>query len=335
MRILAGALVALVAGWAVWWWFAASAIERAAGAWFATLAEAGWEVRQDGVAVAGFPARLDLTVTAPRLYDPVQGIGWEGPFAQVLTLAYQPWHVIAALPPEQTITLGPAAAQLRSDRLRASVVVQPLPALPLARLAVEGDGLELGLPAASLSVEALRAGLRGAGDGAAPHQYDAAFTLSGIAPLRLLPAGGLPAGVPADLPPGTAAARFDAALRLTAPLDRHAAQSRPQLAAIALREARFAWGPMALTATGSIAAESSGHFAGRIEIVADDWPGLVGLATRLGLVAPALAPTWIEVGRALSAASPTPGRVVLPLVMAGGRMSLGPFPLGPAPRIGP
>jgi hypothetical protein len=321
MRWLGWGLTALVGGWAVWWWVAATAVERAAAGWFDTLRAAGWEVASDSTSVAGFPARLDLTVTGPRLFDPVQGLGWEGAFAQILTLAYRPWHVIAALPPDQILTLGPAQARLRSDRLRASVVVRPVPALPLDRLAVEGDGLALDWPGGAAAAASLRAGMRAAGTDYVTHR--AAIAVEGIA----LAAPDVP------VPATGASLRLDATLRLTAPLDRHAGAARPQVAAVDLRSARLTWGEASLTAEGSVAVDADGVFAGRIEIVATDWPTILALAVAVGLVAPEVAPTWARIADALAQGSGTPGTVSLPLTLARGRMSLGPLPLGPAPRL--
>jgi hypothetical protein len=269
----------------------------------------------------GFPARLDLTVTAPVLFDPVAGAGWSGPFAQVLTLAYRPWHVIAALPPEQVITLAGTDLRLTADRLRASVVASPSPALPLDRTAIEGEGLRLALPFGAVAVESLRAGTRANG-GAARH--DVAAVLRGLA---------LDVPLPPEAPEGTADLRLDATLTFDAPLDRHAGAARPALRAVTLHAIRLDWGPLAATASGTVEADAAGFAAGRIELALDDWPRALALAVAAGLIDPGVAPTWAAIARGFADAAGTPGRVALPLTFAGGRTSLGPLPIGLAPRL--
>ncbi|MFN3642295.1 MAG: DUF2125 domain-containing protein [Gemmobacter sp.] len=326
MRWLGWGLTGLVALWAGWWWIAATTVERSAAAWFAALGDAGWDARQGGLSVAGFPSRLDLTVTAPQLYDPVQQVGWTGAFAQVLALAYRPWHVIAALPPDQTIRLGEAELRLTSDRLRASLVVAPSPALTLERIAIEGDGLRLAVANGAAVAASLRAGTRGVGggEGGGGRVHDAALALAGLR---------LDAPLPPEAPAGDASLRLEMRLTFSDPLDRHAPRTRPRVLALDLAEGRLVWGPMVLAAQGSLRADAAGLAEGRIEITADDWPRALALATAAGLVDPGLAPTWAAMAGALSDAAGTPGRVAIPLILGNGRMSLGPLPIGPAPRL--
>ena len=321
MRFLGWGVTAVVAVWGVWWWIAATAMERSVDAWFAGLRSAGWQAEAQGASVAGFPARLDLTVTAPVLYDPLAGAGWSGPFAQVLTLAYKPWHVIAALPPDQVLTLGGTNLRLTADRLRASVVAMPAPALPLDRTAVEGDGLRLALPPGGIAAASLRAGTRANG-GAARH--DVAAVLRGVS-------FNLP--LPPEAPAGAADLRLDATLTFDAPLDRHAGTARPALRALTLHGAEFTWGPIAATAAGTVESDAAGFASGRIELAVDDWPRALALAVAAGMIDPALAPTWAAIAVGLADAAGTPGRVALPLTFAGGRASLGPLPIGRAPRL--
>lgn len=322
MRWLIGGLTVLVAVWAAWWWVAARGLERGVSAWFDGQAAAGMEARLASASVIGFPARLDLTVTGPELTDPASGWGWQAPFAQVLTLAYKPWHVIAALPPDQTIRTPAGDWRLASSRLRASVVAAPSAALPLERIAVEGDGLRLDTGGAVLSAEALRAGTRR--DAADPLRHAVAAVLTGIV---------LPGPLPPEAPEGTADLRLEAHLTFTAPLDRHAGATQPGLAAVEIADARFAWGPLALAASGQVARDAAGFAEGRVTLTVEDWPRALALAVAAGLVDPGVAPTLGNVARALSDAAGTPGRAALPVTFRGGRTLIGPVPVGPAPRL--
>ncbi len=322
MRWLIGGLTAVVAVWGTWWWVAARGLERGAVAWFDGQAAAGLDARLADASVIGFPARLDLTVTGPELADPTSGWGWTAPFAQLLTLAYKPWHVIVALPPDQTIRTPAGDWRLASSRLRASVVAAPSPALPLERIAVEGDGLRLDAGGAVLSAEALRAGTRR--DAADPLRHAVAAALTGIV---------LPGPQPPEAPEGTAALRIDAALTFTAPLDRHAGAAPPGLAAVEVADARFAWGPLAMAATGRVARDAAGFAEGRLTLTVADWPRALALAVAAGLVDPGVAPTLGNAAQALSDAAGTPGRAALPVTFRGGRTLIGPVPVGAAPRL--
>jgi hypothetical protein len=57
------------------------------------------------------------------------------------------------------------------------------------------------------------------------------------------------------------------------------------------------------------------------------------LGVALGLIRPETAPTVERAGESLARIGGNAEVLTLPLVFAGGRMSLGPIPLGPAPRF--
>ena len=81
-------------------------------------------------------------------------------------------------------------------------------------------------------------------------------------------------------------------------------------------------------------ANAEGLAEGRIELRLSNWRKAIPVAVALGLVTPEVAPTWENVFAVLSEQSASPEDLDLPLVFQRGRMSLGPLPLGPAPRLG-
>ncbi|QYK42956.1 MAG: DUF2125 domain-containing protein [Paracoccaceae bacterium] len=330
-------LVWVVVGAAVLWgglWFAmATAVSRGTAAAFDQMSAQGLLAERAGIAVNGFPNRLDLTVTEPRLSDPVTGTGWTAPFVQVFTLTWKPWHIIAAFPPEQRLALPGASVTLASDRLQASLVVQPSAALPLDRLAVAGDALHLTLAPgaaapATLAVRTLRLGTRR--DPSRADTHEIGLDLSGIAPDPAFFAA-LPPGT--TLPGEIDRLRVVAFAGLSAPLDRFAGDARPQLLRLDLREASLGWGGIAFWAEGSLAPDAEGFAEGRIDIRLTGWRAALDAAVAAGLIRPEIAPTWAEFARRLAETSPDPDRLDLPLTLGRGRMSLGPLPLGPAPRL--
>lgn len=342
-------LVWLVIGAATVWgglWFAAStALDRGARGAFAGMTARGMMANHAGIAVRGFPSRLDLTVTAPRLADPVTGAAYAAPFLQAFTLTWRPWHMIAAFAPEQTITTPAGEARLTAARMQASLVLEPAAALPLDRMTLTADELTMMLTAtavpgvagrtARIAADSLRFATRR--DPTRTDTHEIGLEILDIAPdpafLAGLSAGAAPSGT--MLPATITRLRITALAGLTAPLDRFADQTRPALRSLELTEATLDWGPLALTASGALVADADGLAEGRIDIAIVGWQAALDAATAAGLITPEVAPTWAELARRLTEDTPDPARLDLPLAMARGRMTLGLFPLGPAPRMLP
>ena len=96
-----------------------------------------------------------------------------------------------------------------------------------------------------------------------------------------------------------------------------------------------AWGQLALHAEGLLEADAQGFAAGRVMLRLTNWDRLPALLVALGAIKPEIAPTIAGGLRAMAAQSPDPAVLALPLDMRDGRMTLGPFPLGEAPRLRP
>jgi hypothetical protein len=330
MRVLVGAVLALGLVWCGWWFVAARAAERAVVQWLAASGPgSAVEAAAGDIAVRGFPNRIDITLTAPALRAPLAGIAWDAPFVQIFALSYRPWHVIAALPPEQHLRLPEATVTLRAGSLQASLVVEPGTALTLDRLALAGDALTVAHEAGdAVSVATLRAGLRQAvgrrfGQDLA---VEARQVVPGAAVQAALPPG-------AALPEALSVIRLAAEIDLTAPLDRHAGTTRPAVTAIALREARLVWGDLVIDAQGRVTADAQGRAEGRIVLRFERWRLAVAAAAATGMIAPEVAPTWTSMMELLASQGTDPDRLELPLSFQNGRMSLGPIPLGPAPLL--
>lgn len=336
MRWLLWVVVAAGAIWSGVWFAASAALDRAARAAFAGAGAQGILASEAGIAVRGFPNRLDLTVTAPRLADPMTGAAWEAPFAQGFALVYRPWHLIGVVPAGQRLTL-PDGTALTVERgtARASLVFDLATALPLDRFVLAWDGPAVvreraGLPPVAVAADSLRLATRRDPSRALWHEIG--LEVAGLAPDAAVTAA-LPAG--SGLPGAIEAVRLRAFAGLSAPLDRFAGQTRPGLTGLELREASLRWGALTVSAQGALAADAEGLAEGRVDIRIEPWPLALEAAVAAGLVRPELAPTWAEVARRLAETSPDPQRLDLPLTFARGRMALGPLPLGPAPRLAP
>ncbi|WP_444668117.1 DUF2125 domain-containing protein [Cereibacter changlensis] len=324
--VLTLVLVAAVL-WGGYWFVGSRALERSAEAWFASQAAQGRIAERESLNVAGFPSRFDLTVTEPHLEDPVSGFGWRAPFAQVFSLTYKPWHVITALPNTQTILAPGQQITLDSTRLRGSLIVKPSPALALDRIAIAGEGLaarsSLGW---TVAASAARFATRQIDDDPARHEIG--LDITALAPDASL----LAAATEAELPEVIDSVKLSAILGFTAPLDRHAGETRPELASLDLNETLIAWGDLKLFASGGLTVQD-GLPEGRIDFRLENWRKAIRLAVALELIKPEVAPTWERMLGIMAAQSADAEKLDVPLIFADGRMSLGPLPLGPAPRL--
>jgi hypothetical protein len=332
---IAGVLVAL---WGGWWFTGKTVLQRGATTALAEMAAQG-RVAEAQVSVAGFPNRWDLTAEGLRLGDPATGSLWQAPFVQVFAMTWKPWHVIAAFPPEQTVQIPGEVLNVTSEGLMASVRAEAALDLPLAEARVAGTALALAsdagwrLALGEFTVALRQDPARGAaayelGFDLAPLTPDAAFTAAANAvALPDLPA--------ADLPVAAESLWGTVRLEFTAPLDRHAGETRPRISRVELDPVNAAWGALAIAAKGTLEADANGFAEGRIEIEITNWDRLPAILVAAGAITPQVAPTVANGMRALAAQSPEPSVLALPLVMKEGRMSLGPFPLGPAPVMVP
>jgi hypothetical protein len=326
MRVLIWVSVVLVALWSGYWFVGQRAVDRATEGFFQSASRQGLVAEKAGHRVAGFPNRFDLTIDAPHLADPVKGLDWSAPFLQILSLSYKPWHVILAFPPEQVLTTPRDRLTIASDgKLQASLVVTPGPDLALDRTTLVGTGLAVTAEdGARLTAAELRFATRL--DPTRTNSHEIGLEVTGIAPDP-----GLTAALP-DLPPAIDRIRLDAFAGFSAPIDRHARQTRPDLTAFTLREAVLAWGALTVFVKGDLVFDR-GVPDGRLDVRIEGWRHLVGLMTATGLIKPEVAPTVERMLETLAAQSGDGTALNLPLAFNAGQMRLGPLPLGPAPWL--
>lgn len=321
MRFILWLGLAMGVLWGAYWFAGSYGIEKATRAWFQDQQAAGRVAENSGINVAGFADRFDLTVTAPRLSDPVSGWGWQAPFAQVFAMTWKPWHLIAALPNDQTLTLPDGQkVDVASSSLRASLLMHPAPGLPPRRFVLDGEGLGLTSDAGwtakaeklVLAAEANGTELRLGADG------------TNLSPPQTLAA--LP-----DLGPVLSTLHLDARVTFAAPVTWDMQSAQPQ--DLTLTAAHVVWGKMDLTATGEVKPDATGMAEGKIDMDLKGWRSLPAVVVALGLVKPETEPTVQRALEFLAASSPDPEVLRLPLIFHKGVMSLGPLPLGPAPML--
>lgn len=326
MRALLAIALAATALWGGYWYVGARAIEVAVVQWFAE--QPPGVASNAGVSVQGIPNRFDLTVTEPILTDPVSGIAWKAPFAQVYAMTWKPWHVIAALPSGQEITLADQVVRVASAKIIASVLLHPGKELTLNETVAEAHGVVLTSTAGwEIGVEKALASTRE--DVTRGNTHRLGLALTGIAP----DAGLMAALADTDLPTRAEEIFIDAHAGFSAPLDRFMAQSQPRLLLLELNEARVGWGALRFSAKGTLTAGPDGLAQGEIALRVDGWRRLPKLLVALGLLKPDIAPTLERALEVVAAQGGDLDVVQMVLKCADGQMSLGPLPLGPAPQM--
>ncbi len=329
MRALLWGLLIAAGLWAGYWWVGSTAMQRGTENWFAAQSAPGLVAQAEDIAVRGFPNRFDLTVTGLNLADPASGIGWSAPFVQVFTMTWKPWHLIAAFAPEQSITLPGQSLSLTSTGLRGSLQLHAGTDLALYQIIVAGNALGL-RSSLGWSVAADHLAFSTQQDAAQNTAHRLGLSLLGLAPdaAVLAALAGQP-GLTAKLQD----IHLDATAQLSAPLDRHAAQTAPVLQSLDLREARLLWGSLKLTAKGKLAAGPDGLAEGEIALRIEGWRQVPAVLVATGLVLPGVAKTVERAMEVLAEGGKDPETLEVTLKMAAGQMRLGPIPLGPAPRL--
>ncbi|WP_298802329.1 DUF2125 domain-containing protein [uncultured Lentibacter sp.] len=324
MKKLLALIVTLAALWSGYWFVGATGLKSGMAAWFDARQSEGWQAEYSDLSVKGFPNRFDTTLTDPALADPATGLAWSAPFVQLFALSYQPNHIIAAFPAFQTLRTPFARLALKSEKMQASMIMEPNTDLAFSRANLAATALTI-TPEAGGRTHL--AGLQTALTREGPASYRAAFNADGLAPP-------LPAALTAQLPETLTAFRADATVEFTKPWDITALEvGRPQPTAIKLHLAEAEWGPLRLAAAGALSIDRTGNPTGSLTLKARNWRDILALATAAGALPQSLAPQ-IEQGLSLLAGlSGNPATLDIPLTVSGGYIKIGLIPVAPAPRL--
>lgn len=329
-----GALVVVVAAWGAWWWVGATAQQTALETWLAERRAAGWAAEAE-IHVSGFPNRFDMTATGLTLADPAAGWAWSAPQFRTYMMAYTPNKVIADWPGTHRLSVPGETVEAHAEELRASADFAPSTDLALHRGILKTRALELtsalgwtaGLDDGQLSIRDSEE-VRGRANA-----YDGVLELKGLRPpdaWRAL----LGERLAADLPKTLETLRLDATAVLRRPLDLAAVEAgdlRPET--VVLRDSQLRWGPLSLDGSGRLEVDEAGVPSGSIDIRAANWRRVLEAAVAAGAVPADLAGA-MEAGLSLMSNLTSDGKSLeAPLRFAGGRMYLGPIPLGDAPRF--
>ncbi|WP_411891489.1 DUF2125 domain-containing protein [Yoonia sp. SDW83-1] len=323
MRKLTFLVLILGALYSGYWFYGARSVEQGALQAIEQAQQDGWGVSYSALQTVGFPSRFDTSVTDLTLTAADGLWSWQAPFLQVFALSYQPNKVIAAFPPDHSLRLGDQTLQLMTEDFRASAGVKANTDLSFDAATIESGALSV------MSdfgwVAAIERALIATRATDAPNTYDVYMDADGLI---------LPADLIAQIDPKNQLADvidrlvFDSHVTLDQPLDRHAAN--PLAQSFTLNRFAIDWGDVALTAAGTIDIDALGVPDGRITIKTDQWREIIDLLVNAGAIQPGVAPTITNMASTMAQEGQT---LELPISFQNGFMSVGPLPIGPAPRL--
>lgn len=328
-RLLAGGAGLAACAAAAWFGWAALT-ERAVTAWLDARAAEGWVVTRQDIAVTGFPSRFVTRFTDLSLADPATGLVWSAPVFTLRQAVFDPGRIEAVWPATHTI-----ATPYERLTVTAGDLASVLDLRPGAMLALDASETRM----RDLAVESTSGWRAELAEGRidmvrlpdAPASYTIGFRATDLVPPEALadlidPADILPAAIPVVL--SDAVVSFDRPWDLSAIED-----ARPQPARIDLSEARAEWGDLMLRMSGALDVDAEGRPTGEIAIRAQNWPVMLDIAERAGLLGSGLRGS-VETGLGfLAGLSGRREDLDVTLRFDAGFMFLGPLPVGEGPRL--
>jgi len=329
MRKLLAIVIIAALAYSGYWFVGARTAQNALTTWFGDRQQDGWVAEYSDLKTRGYPSRFDTTITDLELADPQTGVAYTAPFLQVFALSYQPNHLIMVWPPEHQLATPDGAMKIASDDMRASLKFKPSTALELENSNFESKALKLATAQGETQIDAVQAAIR-----ATPAQvntYDFYVKSQGVTLPDSLRSWLDPAGLlPADLQDMT----IDATARFDRPWDRLAIEdSRPQPRALKIKLLDAGWGDITLKATGDLDISPDGTPTGEISVKAENWQQILGLAETAGLLPGRARPLAESMLGAVAGLSGNPNTIDANLTFKNGYFSLGPLPLGRAPKL--
>lgn len=336
MRKLISLVTILFVLWGGYWFVGSTALETGLKDYLSSehTAKDPIHIAYSDLTVRGFPNRFDTRLNDISVTDKAGHVSWRAPFFQIHALSYKPYHIIAALPNSQTLQLPDQALQITSDEIKGSVVFN---AGSLLEKALEIDHSSIVIRNLNVSSDigwktAIKQGnVATRQTPTEPLHYDLAASASVIALPRSLRA----VIDPKQQQPATLnRAALDSTLTFTHPWNLLATRDKtPKLAEVAVKGMTILWGEVQLQASGTLQIDRRGYPEGTLDLVATNWQEMYQLAEDANVVDPDFAQTIQNGLKVLANMSAGENVIKAPLNFANGQMLLGPWPIGPAPRL--
>lgn len=323
--VVGGAVLAVVA-WFGW----ATLTQRMVHVWLDMREADGWVVTRSDVSVTGFPLAFETRLSDVSLADPSTGLAWAAPVFTFRHAAWDPSRIEAVWPDRQTISSPFETLTLTATALSSVLDVQPMAHLALTASQTRMSGLRIdsSLGWHSQLAEGRIDMIR---DTAPEPRYTLRFEATDLVPAseitRLIdPTGLLPEAIPV--------VRTEARVSFDRPWDLSAIETtRPQPTRIELNEARAEWGMLMLRLSGAVDIDDAGRPTGEVAIRAQNWPVMLDMAERAGLLPTAMRPTVEGVIGFLAGMSGRREDLDVTLRLDQGFVFLGPLPIGEGPRL--
>jgi hypothetical protein len=327
MRTLVIVIITSALAWSAYWYLGVRDRETALVGWFDERQEAGW-VAQSTLKLRGFPNRYDAIIEGIELADPVTGWAWYAPRFELLQVSYQPNHFIALWPENQQIKTPDQKIMINSDDMRASVVFKDAAELSRATLSAKSMVLNSTAGWGATTKEFVLALRETQG---VANSYDIGLNAAEFTPSNIIMRHLDSAGI---LPKTFQTFRMDATAVFSAPLGQTSFENNTSdLQSMNLNDVHFAWGDLALRATGKITLDGAGYPTGKLTIRATNWEQMLDLVVESGAVRQGEA-SAIRTGLTIfSALSGNRNELEIPLKFSDRQTHLGPFSIGDAPRI--
>lgn len=336
MRKLISLITILFVLWGGYWFVGASALEMGLKDYLSKehTTSDPIHIAYSELTVHGFPNRFDTRLTQVSVTNAAGRMSWRAPFFQIHALSYKPYHIIAALPHSQTLKLPKQELQITSDEIKGSVVFN---ASSLLEKALEIDHSSIVIR--NLGVTSSMGWETAIKDGSIatrqtptePLHYDLAASGNVIA----LPTALRAVIDPKHQQPATLnRAALDSTLTFTHPWNLLAPRAKtPRLTEVAVDGLTILWGDVQLQASGTLQIDPRGYPKGTLDLVATNWQEMYQLAENANVVDPDFAQTIQNGLKVLAGMSDGENVIKAPLNFANGQMLLGPWPIGPAPRL--
>ncbi|MBI1777411.1 MAG: DUF2125 domain-containing protein [Proteobacteria bacterium] len=332
----AGALAfLLLATGAASWWLAARALDQAIQRWVEARRSDGYTVEWRARAIGGFPLWIRARFEQPALTAPGGATPWSWQ-AESLTLAARPWNPTTVSFEGQgrnlLVLAIPQSVQVTSDAVHGSLVLglnRPLQ----GEMEVAAPALWTEKDTPSASARRLDVALDKYLSGQADERTESAAGRLSLEGLALAPplAQRLPFSEPIDL--SLALSLFG-----TVPVDspaRALARWRDAGGIVEISRLDLNWGPLGLTGNGTVALDEEMRPLGAGTASIRGWDATLERLVALGAVATRQASIARVVLSALSKPTPAGAEVTVPLTAQDGKLSVGPVPIMPLPKIVP
>ncbi|MBU2991903.1 DUF2125 domain-containing protein [Octadecabacter sp. 1_MG-2023] len=330
MRKLIVAVVVLALLYGGYWFVGKSQIQTRLAEALVEIDAGPMDIDYSSLKTRGFPSRFDTTLTDLVIDSSDAAVRWETPIFQLLALSYQPNNVRAYFPQEQVFIIDGERLTLFTDEMVARGQVSPNASLPFEQAELELLNPRLqSEEGAELTLARLFAAMRLTPE--TTQTYDAYIEARAIV---------LPDALRQLLDPGNAqpavieSLRLDSDVELSAPLQLNgASETPPRIDMLSIHEFAFEWGEMSLSAIGDVVPDQAGLLNGSITLSARNWQTVLDLAVIAGAIPDEQRQFYEGIIDSLDETPHISDTLTTTLMITDGQMSLGPLPLGPAPRL--